>query len=239
MIKDCLAVVWVADGRIAPGLDYGVRLTEQLESNGYRVVRRDLTSDTGSVVPAAALHVLSGGGTSVGVPGGWMPDALQLTRKLVADAQRGNHSVLGVCLGSQMIAASQWSGAVSQADRMEVGLAEIGWRVGRGAQHRMVVPEFHYEVVDRHAVCAGDGQVIADNGWGGLEGFQLGPRVLGVQFHPELTVADLHALVSYHHETIEAHGGNTSAVLETVDALKSRWTPRVFAEVLDLVTRPA
>lgn len=235
MIEDRLAVVWVADGQVAPGLDYGVRLAEQLESNGYRVVRHGLTSGTDSV-PAAALHVLSGGGTSVNVPGGWMPDALELTRELVANAQRGHHSVLGVCLGSQMIAASQWPGSVTGADRMEVGLTEIGWRTGQAAQHRMVVPEFHYEVVDRDAVRAGNGQVIADNSRAGLEGFRLGRRVLGVQFHPELTPADLLALVAYHRETIETHGISTSAVRATVDALKSRWTPHAFAEVLDLIT---
>ncbi|MGH4004854.1 MAG: hypothetical protein ACRDSO_12190, partial [Pseudonocardiaceae bacterium] len=108
---DTDALVWVADGFAADGLGYGDRLEERLSGQGLRVARRDLTSIDGAV-PAARLHVLSGGSTSVNDQSSWMPRALALTRSLVQGAQRDDHTIVGICLGSQIIAEALWPGGV-------------------------------------------------------------------------------------------------------------------------------
>jgi GMP synthase-like glutamine amidotransferase len=227
-------VVWVADGLAADGLDYGDRLSERLAGLGLDVVRRDLTSAAGAV-PAARLHVLTGGSTSVNERSGWMPGGLAFTRNLVEAAQRGDTIVAGVCLGSQMIAEAIWPGGVRGAGQIEVGLAEVHWRC-RSAE-RLVVPAFHYEAIDLSTVVGGGGEVVADNEHSPVQGFRLGADVWGLQFHPEFDPADLRRLVLHHRETIEARGGTVESALRSVDELESRWThemfDRIFRGILD------
>lgn len=224
------AVVWVADGLVADGLDYGDRLVERLTGRGLSVVRRDLTR-ADVVVPTARLHILSGGATSVNERFGWMPHGLALTRSLVEAARRGDHTVVGVCLGAQVIAEALWSGAVHATERIEVGLTEVQW-AGQDVE-RIVVPTFHYEQLSRPAVVGGGGEVVAVNANSLVEGFRLGARVWGLQFHLELEPGDVQRLVMHHRQTIEAQGGTAAAALQSVDQLESRWSSDLFDRIFN------
>jgi GMP synthase (glutamine-hydrolysing) len=228
------AVVWVADAEITTGLDYGVRLVERLAARGLRVAREDLTSPNGRV-PAARLHVLSGGGTSVNDRSGWMRQGLRLVRQLVEAGERGEHAVLGVCLGSQMIAEVLWPGSVHTGERIEVGLVEVSWLSQQPPPTPVVVPAFHFEQVDRARAVKGGATVVAEARRGGLQGFQVGDRVWGVQFHPELTPADVRRLVAYHRQTIEAHDNSPEAALKSVANLEPGWDPALFDRIVDHV----
>lgn len=233
MGHDLDAVVWVADDVVFDGLDYGSRLVERLAARDWRVAREDLTRADGHV-PAAALHVLSGGGTSVSDRSGWMRGGLALTRELVDRADRGEHTVLGVCLGAQMLAETLWPGSVRASPRIEVGLTEVVWRVG--GDRRFVVPAFHHEQVER-SYAAGDGaEVVAENAQAGLQGFRSRDRIWGVQFHPELAPADVRRLVAHHRQAIEAHHGHVAAALQSVEELEPAWRAEVFDLILDHVT---
>lgn len=221
------AVIWVADGLVADGLDYGSRLADRLAARGLRVVRQDMTSP--DAVPAARLHVLSGGATSVNDRSGWMPRGLAVARSLIEAARRGDHTVLGICLGAQMIAEVLWPGGVRAAEQIEVGLTEVQW--SEPGRERTVVPAFHFEEVVRSTVDAGGGEVVAANVHSSVRGFRSGATVCGLQFHPEFEPADMRRLVMHHRRTIEAHGGTVDAALRSVDRLEARWTRDLFDRV--------
>jgi GMP synthase-like glutamine amidotransferase len=231
------AVVWVADDRVAEGLDYGVRLLERLRERGYAVRREDLTASDGdggdSVIPAE-LHVISGGGTSVNDLSGWMRGGLRLTSALVDGARRGDHAVLGVCLGSQMIAEVLWPGCVGGGERIAAGLRSVAWR-GTGD---LVVPSFHYEEVDRAVAERAGATVTAENARGGLQGFRAGDRLWGVQFHPELEPPDVRRLLLHHRHTLERFGSSLEQAERSVDELEPSWDRGVFDWLLDRVTTP-
>jgi GMP synthase-like glutamine amidotransferase len=229
------AVVWVADGEVADGLDWGTRLVERLEDHGLRVLRRDLTA-AGGPVPPARLHVLSGGATTARRATGWMAGGLALTRELVDGARAARHAVMGVCLGAQMIGEALWPGSVRGRERILVGLHEIDWNGGSSA--RLAVPSFHYEALDRSRVIAGGGRVVGASPQEPVQGFSYGSQVCGVQFHPELTPDDMRRLVHHHRRTIERYGGDVHAALGSVDRHASRWTAGAFATVLSEVVAP-
>lgn len=233
-LADIDAFVWVADGLVTDDLDYGDRLVERLSSLGLRVARRDLTS-IDSAVPAARLHVLSGGSTSVNDRSTWMPRALALTRSLVEGAQREDHTVVGICLGSQMITEALWPGGVRTGERIEVGLTEVWWR--DGDSERIIVPAFHYEELDPSTVTGGGSRVVADNAHSPVQGFRLGTGIWGLQFHPELEPADVRRMVRHHRPTIEAHRGTAEAALRSVDQLESRWKRDLFDRVFHRIIK--
>jgi GMP synthase-like glutamine amidotransferase len=222
------AVVWVGDGMVTGGLDYGDRLVERLAARGLSVVRRDLT-DAGAGVPRARLHVLSGGATSVNERSTWMPGGLDVTRSLVEAARRADHTVVGVCLGAQMIAETVRPGGVVGAERIEVGLTEVWWR----GEQPMIVPAFHYERIDE--ALRGQVEIVAGNAHSPVQGFRLGSRVWGLQFHPELRPDDLRGVAAHHRGTIESYGGTAESALRSVDRLETRWTPDLFDRILDRI----
>jgi GMP synthase-like glutamine amidotransferase len=225
------AVVWVADGTAAEGLDYGRRLEERLARRGLDVSRRYLESDeTGD--SDARLHVLTGGATSVNRRAGWMPAALAHTRRLVRRAEASGSRIVGVCLGAQMIAESLWPGSVRSGERIEVGLCEVSWHVA-GQVRDAVVPAFHYEEIDPEAVIGGGGRIVAANPHSAVQGFRVGESVAGVQFHPELTPSDVRALVAHHAPTINEYGGDPDAALASVDRWEASWSADAFDWLLD------
>lgn len=229
------AVVWVADGEVTIGLDWGTRLVERLEDHGLRVARHDLTAADGPV-PQARLHVLSGGATTARQATGWMAGGLAIARDLVDGARRARHAVLGVCLGAQMIGEALWPGSVRSRDRILVGLDDVDWN-GGGAD-RFTVPSFHYEALDPTRVLAGGGRLLGTSPQEPVQAFSYGSQVCGVQFHPELTPDDLRLLVHHHRRTIERYGGDLDVALESVDRNRPRWTAGVFDTVLSEVLSP-
>ncbi len=223
------AVVHVADGVVFDQVDYGVRIEERLRAAGLRTARHDLT-DPGAVPPPARLHVLTGGATSVSADVAWMRRAIETTRGLVDGALAGSQSVVGICLGSQIVAEAIRPGSITSADRIEVGLAVVE---PRGQETPpLVVPAFHYESVAA-SVADGDGvEVRWGNAHSPVQGFRRGARVRGFQFHPELGPADLHRLIDDHAGTIERYGGDVDAAHRTVDRRRSELAEDLFERLV-------
>lgn len=233
-------VVWAADGNPISGLDYGDRLSERLGDLGFAVTRRDLTAvrdgdAAASHVPGTRLHVLTGGSTSVNERSGWMPHGIAFVRQLIAGAERGEYGLVGICLGSQMIAEALWPGCVSGGKAIEVGLTEIEVQ-GGGSLQSVIVPNFHYEETDADAVRSGGGEITASNAHCTVQAFRYGEAVRAMQCHPEFDPSDVRRLVEYNRATIEEYGGSVDAALSGVDKLEPYWSRdtfgRLFTEAL-------
>jgi GMP synthase-like glutamine amidotransferase len=226
------AVVWVADGEVFAGRDYGVRLVERLRARGLRVLAQDLTR-AADRPQRAGLHVISGGSTSVSARSGWMPGGLAWTHRLVEEARAGAHTLLGVCLGAQMIAETLWPGAVRGAARIKTGLAAISWNPpGQAEPDRLVVPLFHYEEISRSAI-SGEATLVGEDSLSGVQAIRFGRRLWGVQFHPELEPDDLRELVNHHRQTLELHHLSVADALQSVDDREKDWSSGLFDRILD------
>lgn len=55
--------------------------------------------------------------------------------------------------------------------------------------------------------------------------YTLGPRVAGIQLHPEFDRADLALLLPYNREVIEATGGDQREIDERTARLGGSWRP--------------
>lgn len=180
----------------------GILVVQHAESEGPGLLARALEDcrlgsrivrpDRGDPVPrsaAGAPGVIVLGGPMAVYESGRFPH-LRDEIALLADALARSVPVLGVCLGSQILAAA--GGA-----RVYRGPAkEIGWfPVSLGAEGRKdavlgLLPEeamvfhWHGDTFDlpRGATLLASSRLYAH------QAFRLGPRAYGVQFHPEITV---------------------------------------------------
>jgi len=114
---------------------------------------------------------------------------------LVADAIAHGRAVLGVCLGAQVIASALGCRVSANWER------EIGWFPieptlrGRASGLDIDGPVFHWhgETFDLPA-----GATLLASSVGCVnQAFSLGPRVLGLQFHLEVTSADVQNMVEH------------------------------------------
>ncbi|MDO8106019.1 hypothetical protein Q6348_02280 [Isoptericola sp. b441] len=223
-------VVWEADGRPLPRLGYGARLAAPLRGLGARVVvvpyrRRALTAAELS----APVHVLSGGETTsfAGDPA---------TRRTLADvtgllrrAWRGDATVIGVCLGAQLIAR-----AIAPAlppsfptSGMEVGLCPVD-----GPGGPIAVGQLHYEQIDP-AFAEVDGvRLTHTNDHTRVQGFTWGPSVAGYQFHPEWDPGDVAAVLDRHAALLDLRHAEPSTALASVHLEQGSWSGRTVTELL-------
>jgi len=131
--------------------------------------------------------VVTGSFASVAAPEPWMDD---LGRWLVAVSRSA--AVLGVCFGHQLLAHAL-GGRVEQnlrgpeAGTHEVELTAEGRRdpLFRGLPHRIPVQQSHSDHV---TLLPAGAVVLARNGFSPVQAFAHGPRIRGVQFHPEFDV---------------------------------------------------
>src|SRR5215207_7192824 len=130
---------------IHDGLDYADRIEERLSKAGLTHRRCDLTSaSTGQARPDLA-YVFTGGQTSVHSTAGWMGSAIDLTRTLLTDAERSRYSIVGICLGAQLIAEAVRPHSITASPAIEVGLIPITRPDEQDAVQ--VVPSFHYQSI--------------------------------------------------------------------------------------------
>jgi GMP synthase-like glutamine amidotransferase len=119
-------------------------------------------------------------------------------KRLVADAIRSGKTVVGICLGAQLIASACGS-------RVTAGNKEIGWYPVRrclpapspgplsSLPGSFAALHWHGETFELPA-----GAVrLAETDACPNQAFQLGPRVLGLQFHLEIGVEGVRALLEH------------------------------------------
>ena len=184
------AVVWQGSGDAWPGVPWGAPVAQRLENLGWRV----------DLVPWGAegrehsgrpdvLHVFSGGMEPVSSGSAAMADRLDAVAAALTAAQQDRCSVIGICLGAQMIAAV----AAGLGPRPVPGGGEAGFTVLRpetpGAP-ALVVATAHVAEVPEAFLSRPDVRHLWSNPVTTVQGFALGERVAGVQFHPELSSSE-------------------------------------------------
>ena len=159
-------------------------------------------------------------------------------KRFIAQAVAQGTAVLGICLGAQLIAAAQGARVYRNAEK------EIGWfdieavEAPQGCfafPPRCTVMHWHGETFD---LPPGAHRLTASAGCAN-QAFQLGERVIGLQFHLEMTDANLRAiLANCRGELRTARFVQTEA--EILDAGPQHFaaTHALMAQLLDYLTRP-
>lgn len=164
----------------------------------------------------------------------WLASEKQFIQQVIA----ADKPVLGICLGAQLIANAMGARVYPNARK------EIGWfdveQVGTSGGHFLfpqTLPVFHWhgETFDlppgaihlaRSAACA-------------HQAFQLGERVIGLQFHLETTPDSAMAMIAHcGDELIEGPFVQSAVTLQAVDDAAYRKINVWMARVLDYLNRP-
>lgn len=226
--------VWTADGQLHPEADYGTRLVTRFEELGKEVVCRPFPQVSGDEALESDVHVLTGGSTSVTDTTTWMPAAFTLVDRMIQDAKNESSYLLGICLGSQIIAERLAPGSIIAGERIYAGLVDTQWTPSRHYSHDIsVLPSFHYEQIDGTVLEASGAQVIASSESVPVLAYTGGSHIGATQLHPELTLEDVSALIDFNAETIRANGGHVAESQGHTETLSDRWTPNAFEHVLD------
>jgi GMP synthase-like glutamine amidotransferase len=203
-------LIYVADGVLYDGLDYGHRIEQRLADAGIATQRFDLTSSAVEMPPPGQPVIFTGGQTSVRSPEPWIHAAVALARDLVA---RGR-PVIGICLGSQILAEALHPESIVSAPAIEVGLTPVTRPDDLSSGH--VVPSFHYQAISPEFIKVTGAHVEWRNAHTAVQAYRYGERVFGCQFHPELSAADMHRLIDYHENVIAEHDGDVSSAHRSV-----------------------
>jgi GMP synthase-like glutamine amidotransferase len=168
---------------------------------GLVVVRRDPAGDPpaldgfGMVVSMGSVWSVNSAGS---VP--WIGREIDLVRNAAASGI----PVLGVCFGSQILAAAHGA-AVRTAPR-----PEFGW-IRAGTTDEDLIPDgpwfaWHHDIVDLPE----GAQLLARNTCG-IQAYRAG-RCLGVQFHPEVNVTIIERWISHLGHDLAAAGMDAAEV---------------------------
>lgn len=237
--EDVDVVIHVADGAVYHGLDYATRIEERLAAAGLTSARCDLTKpfrgeDEREDGQSAKAHILTGGATSVTSGKHWMRSAVGAARRLIARAGRGECSVIGICLGSQILAEALRPGSTVSSESIEVGLATVRRVTREGIEQ--VVPSFHYESISPDISSVPGASIEWANDHTPVQAFSYGEHTFGCQFHPELTVTDIHNLIDYHRAVITQQHGDTTAAHRSVERHGAELSDDLFRRtVLDRI----
>lgn len=220
-------LIHVADGMLYDQTDYGRALETRLTAAGLRWSRHALT-ESERPWPAARAHLLTGGQTSVRSDTPWMQAAIVTAGRLIAEAATEHRPVVGICLGSQILAEALCPGVVKPADRIEVGLVGVN-DTDRG---RLIVTAFHYEQIDARFATVPGVRITGTNSHSPVQSFDYGAYVHGYQYHPELTATDLTHIIRSNRAVILDHGGNIHRVSRTVERHAGHPNPWLFQQLV-------
>lgn len=189
-------------------------IVEEVRLKGYSLETTALFNN--SPLPAPAdfdLLIIMGGPMSVHdeVEFPW----LRAEKELIAAAIREGKKVLGICLGAQLI-AEVCGGRVYRAAEKEIGWWPVTWMGG------LETMEFHWhgETFDlpKEAVLLAATKACVN------QAFKLGDKIMGVQFHPEVTQEVIQGMVDNEGRELE-EAGNARYIQSATQILEStqRW----------------
>ena len=162
---------------------------------------------------------------------------LRAEKRFVADAIRADKAVLGICLGAQLIASALGASVYPGAHK------EIGWfpvRAQRGGAGDFSFPEsvlafhWHGETFDLPA----NARLLASSDACHHQAFQVGERILALQFHLETTSESAAALIAHCGEELLAQRFvQTETQLRAVPASSYQSINALMSEVLEYLVR--
>ncbi|MGB0291884.1 MAG: type 1 glutamine amidotransferase [Luteolibacter sp.] len=163
----------------------------------------------------------------------WLIDEMNFIRNTI----QAGKPVLGVCLGAQLITKCMGGSIIPNMER------EIGWfpctSVSSGGDH-FSFPE-NFEAFHWHGetFTLPDGAIhLARSEACKHQAFQLGPRVIGMQFHLETTPDCVAALIEHcADELIDAPFVQTIAEMQSVPEHRYRALNTTMASILEYLTR--
>jgi GMP synthase-like glutamine amidotransferase len=182
------AVVWEGSGEAWPGTSWGEPVARRLRLLGRRVTVVPW-GDPGGLHRGRpdVLHVFGGGMEPVDSGSAAMSDRLAALADALDVAASGEATVLGICLGAQMIAAV----SCGLLPAPVTGGGEAGLTTVRGHGPRdLVVATAHVAEVPAEFLARPGVRHLWSSDVTTVQGFALGPRVVGVQFHPELSARE-------------------------------------------------
>ena len=203
-----------------------------------RIVAAHDGDDVPSRVPDGVSGLLALGGAMGANDDDWAP-WLVSERALLRDAVERGVPVLGLCLGSQLLAAAN-GGLVELGPVTEVGLSHV-WRTDEGRRDPVVaaigatgdgIPaaQWHQDHVAR---LPAEAVLLLTNDACRVQGFRLGASAYGLQLHPEVDPVTFASWASDADEAQVRSGRVMSeAIAEVVDAgedLRQAWRPMAHA----------
>ncbi|MCD4524971.1 type 1 glutamine amidotransferase [Nocardioides sp. cx-173] len=158
-------------------------------------------------------------------------------KERLREARETGLPTLGICLGHQLV-ASALGGRVERNPRgQQLGLLEVGW-TREAAADELTAPvaswrrgvHWNDDVVTRLPDGAA---VLAETPAGELQAARFGPRMWGLQLHPEVDAQTLRPWAEDEREAHVLRGVDQEALLSAVEAaadeLTQAWRPLAFA----------
>lgn len=192
-----------ADGFIKSGTDYAHYLSKVLKKGMICHDVLDLTADRLSLHEYSAF-VLTGGSTSASAEIAWMQRTIRSVTELCTAGVRGDIFLMGICLGSQII-ANAYSGRKlnrSSARGLEFGFISV--RKTETGQDLLVF-EFHYEEIDKSFLKEPGVKLTHSNNHSLIQGYRIGDNILAYQFHPEIPHQALDAIAVFNTSLLGEH----------------------------------
>jgi GMP synthase (glutamine-hydrolysing) len=161
----------------------------------------------GEKLPTSARRydavMMSGSPLSVTVPTAWMKRSGEFLR----EAAEQKVPVLGVCFGHQLLGYAYGSKVVFNPRGREIGTVEVTLTgTGRedplfeGLPTTFSIQATHEDIVEQLPKGA---ILLAENSSTPIQAMAIGPRVRGVQFHPELSPEGMHSLIASRAELLD------------------------------------
>jgi GMP synthase-like glutamine amidotransferase len=171
-----------------------------LQSAGYHIDCRVVPAEGLPPDPGAFLLVM-GGPMSVNDPDPWIQEEITFIRRALDQ----DLPVLGICLGSQLLARAV-GGTVGPGPRFEMGVMDVT-RTAAGASDpifsgfgdRFPVFQWHGEGVQVPPSC----EVLAESADYPVQAFRAADRAYGTLFHLEVTEESMEALCRHCPEDIQ------------------------------------
>ena len=228
-------VVWEADGRVDGRVGYGAPIARRLRAAGMTVSVVPLTERQPNEAELhAKVHLVSGGSTSVDSDEPWIRAFRGALTAVLHRSLAGQASLTGICFGAQLLATLlAGRGTAGPHPRgMQAGLVKL--RPYAEADHtepdidaQVVVSSFHYHHIDRRRLEASGARIVADSRHTEVQAFECGAGVRGVQFHPELSPAELGVTLRVHRGVVQrySHGRTrTVAAVRPSAEATARWS---------------